>query len=172
MGSGQVRPARQRRSRFRAHSLTHSLTHSLIHSLTDPPTHPLTHPPTHPLIHSLTHSPTHPPTHLLTHSLAHPPTHSLTHSLPPSLPSESAELVGSAKDMGKKINIQLSWCGKRLAQEPIHGMWTAPHDGQQWSMMNEKHFLKMTGPSLQWTTWAPTRLHMEIFLIKITSLPC
>ena len=48
-----------------------------------------------------------------------------------------------------------------------------PNDGQQSSMMNEKHVQKnpeLIIPSLRWTTWAPTTLHMEISFMKIARL--
>jgi len=33
----------------------------------------------------------------------------------------------------------------KIAPKPVHGTTIVHHDGLQWSMMNEKHFLKMLG---------------------------
>ena len=64
-------------------------------------------------------------------------THS-THSIPP----ESAERLRSARDMGKEFNHHGS---EHNARKPVHATTIVPHDGQQSSMMNEKHVQKQPG---------------------------
>ena len=111
---------------------------------------------THSLTPSLAHS--------LTPSLTHPLTHSPTHSIP----SESAELLRSATDIGKKINIQSSYgveqtCTKTCSWDNHCAPW--------WMKNVFQKIPELIVPSLRWTTWALTRLHMEESVIKIARLP-
>ena len=66
----------------------------------------------------------------------------LTHSLTHSIPSESAELLRSTRDREKNSIIMLL---NKIAQKSVHGTTIVPHDGQQSSMMNEKHVQKKPG---------------------------
>ncbi len=61
--------------------------------------------------------------------------YSFTHSFP----SESVELLRSARDMGKKIQHSNIVVPNKIVQKPVHGTTIGPHDGQPWSMMNEKN---------------------------------
>jgi len=82
----------------------------------------------------------------------------LTHSLTHSIPSESAELLRSARDMGKEFN--------------HHGF--EPHDEQQSSMMNEKHVQKKPGvdhPIASVDDLGTYEVAHGFFFIKIARLP-
>ena len=66
---------------------------------------------------------------------------SITHPIP----SESAELLRFRKGHGKRMQYSIIMVLNKIAPKPVHGTTIVHHDGLQWSMMNEKHFLKMLG---------------------------
>lgn len=76
----------------------------------------------------------------------HGPTTHPTYPATQSIPFASAELLLSDKGMGKILasnHLDLN----EIAQKPVRGTTIEPHVGQQWSVMNEKHCLKMPGRS-------------------------
>ena len=46
---------------------------------------------------------------------------------------------------GKRIQHSNIMAPNKIVQKPVHGTTIGPHDGQPWSMMNEKDCLKMPG---------------------------
>ena len=93
---------------------------------------------------------------------------SLSHSLNPVRVSRTATV---RKGHGK--GIQSSWFWTKLQKNLFMGQPLCPMTGSSrpWWMKNMfRKNPELIIPSLRWTTWAPTRLHMDFF-IKIARLP-
>jgi len=61
----------------------------------------------------------------------------------------------------------------KTGQKPVHGTTIVPHDAQQWSMMNKKHFLKMPGvdhPIASVDDLGAYKVAHGFFSIKMTGL--
>ena len=64
----------------------------------------------------------------------------LTNALTQSGPSQP-NCLGQGQGIQHTIIIGFN----KVVQKLVHGTTIGPHDGQRWSMMNTKHFLKMPG---------------------------